>query len=357
VHLVIMIPAYDEAATIAETITAIPREIPGFRRISILVIDDGSTDGTADVARAAGATHVARHRWNRGLARAFMTGIEEALELGAHVIVNTDADNQYQAQDIPLLVAPILADEADIVVGVRPIGEMPTFSRAKRWTSRFGSFMIQLASGTKVPDAPSGFRAFSRDAARQLAVYSSYTYTLETLIQAGQSNLDVVTVPVRVNGHRRPSRLMRGWVRYVLRNAVTVLRLLVIYRPFRFFATLGTIVTTMGLVLLGRFSIAHLQGVGQGRLQSAVIGAALLAIGVQMLLAGMIADSLSVNRRLLEQIRRRTALTAPDEEILRQPSSRRLSEAMNHAQRPSTRSNGRVAGVSGGVPQSTSGAA
>jgi hypothetical protein len=300
----VMIPAFNEAPWIGTAIRAIPREVEGFDHVEVLVVDDGSTDGTEEAALAAGADHVVRHRSNRGLAHAFMTGIETALDMGADVIVNTDADDQYVADDIPTLVGPIVRGTADLVVGSRPIRDHPEFSLAKRTMSRLGSGLIRLASNTDVPDAPSGFRAFSRMTAQMLFVHSTYTYTIETLIQAGRSNLNVATVPVRVNRARRPSRLMRGWGPYVVRNAGTVLRLLIIYRPLRFLAALGLMLVVAGTAAIGWYLHGHLTGAGTGRTPSAVIGTALFAAGLQFLVGGLIADALSVNRKLMERLRR-----------------------------------------------------
>ena len=234
--LVIQIPCYNEAATLGTTLRELPRTVPGVDRVEWLVIDDGSTDATVAVAREHGVDHIVRLPVNRGLARAFMAGLEAALRVGADIIVNTDADNQYCAADIPALVAPVVAGRADMVIGARPIGDIAHFSPAKKLLQRIGSRVVQLASNTRVPDAPSGFRAFSLAAATQLNVFSSYTYTLETIIQAGQKGLVVDSVPVRVNADLRPSRLVRSVPQYLWRSGLTIGHIFLIYRPFRFFA-------------------------------------------------------------------------------------------------------------------------
>ncbi len=303
VRLIVIIPAYNEAEDIGRTIASVPRSVAGFTTVEVVVIDDGSTDGTDRIARDAGADHVVRHRRNRGLAATFRTGLETALERGADVIVNLDADGQYDSRDLPALVQPILDDRADVVVGARPIEEMRHFSWLKRRLQRVGSAVVRLASGIAVDDATSGFRALSADAARRIAIYSTHTYTLESLIQAGSSGIDVVSVPVRVNGPTRPSRLMRSWPQYVRRSAVTIVRMFVVYRPFRFFGTVSLAFTLAGTFLIGRFLVYLLTSGGQGRVQSLVIGGALLTVGVQILMTAFLADAVAMNRRILEQLR------------------------------------------------------
>lgn len=303
-----MIPAYDEAPWIGAVIRAIPREVDGFDHVEVLVVDDGSSDGTGDAAREAGADHVVTHGRNRGLARAFMTGMNRALALGADVIVNTDADGQYDAADIPALVRPILVDGADLVVGARPIDDIPHFSRAKRWFQRLGSWSVRVASGTDIPDAPSGFRAFTASAAQRFLIVDRHTYTLEMLIQAGRTGMHVESVPIHVNPPVRPSRLMRSWPSYVRRSIGTIVRIAVVYRPFRSFAAVGTALMAFGGSLLLRFVILYFQGRGQGNVQSLIIGSLLMTAGVQAIMTAFLADAVVANRRLLDALRSRGAV-------------------------------------------------
>lgn len=301
--LIIQIPCFNEADTLSVTLADLPHHLDGFDAVEWLVIDDGSIDNTAETARRLGVDHVVRHTANKGLARAFMTGLDACLQLGADVIVNTDADNQYNAKDIPALVAPILACDADIVVGARPIETIEHFSPVKKLLQKMGSWVVQLASKTDIPDAPSGFRAMSRAAAEQLIVFSDYTYTLETIIQAGQKNMAIRSVPVRVNEDLRPSRLVKSIPSYVKRSIVTIVRIFVIYRPFRFFATIGVVLFTAGFLIGLRFTWRWLLGDGEGHVQSLILSAALLGMGFQTLLVAFLADLLAANRKLLEELR------------------------------------------------------
>jgi glycosyltransferase involved in cell wall biosynthesis len=302
-RLIIQIPCLNEEATLTQTLADLPRELPGCSSVEWLVVDDGSTDRTVEVARAGGVDHVVSHTRNLGLARAFMTGIERALALGADVIVNTDADNQYRGADVALLVAPIVQGRADMVVGTRPITQIAHFSWSKKLLQRVGSWVVRVVSRTSVQDAPSGFRAFSRAAARQLMVFGDYTYTLETLIQAGQKNLAVVGVPVRVNPDTRPSRLMRSSWQYIRRSATTIIRIFVIYRPFRFFMAIGAALFLAGFVVGLRFLWLFLEGAGQGNVQSLILAAILMIMGFQAVLVAFLADLIAANRRMLESLR------------------------------------------------------
>jgi glycosyltransferase involved in cell wall biosynthesis len=309
--LIIQIPCFNEAETLAIALAELPRQVPGFDRVEWLIIDDGSRDGTADVARAHGVDHVVRHRSNRGLARAFMTGLDACLRQGADVIVNTDADNQYNAADIPALVAPILEGEADIVIGARPIGAIEHFSPAKKLLQKLGSWVVRVASKTDVPDAPSGFRALTRAAAQQLVVFNDYTYTLETIIQAGQKNMAVTSVPIRVNGDLRPSRLVKSIPSYIRRSIATIIRIFVIYRPFRFFGAIGIVLFAAGFLIGLRFLYFYLLGAGQGHVQSLILASVLLGMGFQTILIAFVADLLAANRKLLEDIRHVQKLQPP----------------------------------------------
>lgn len=300
--LIIQMPCFNEEETLAIALRALPREVDGFDVVEWLIIDDGSTDDTVGVARAEGVDHIVRHTHNRGLAAAFMTGLDACLRAGADVIVNTDADNQYEARDIPLLVAPVLLGQADIVVGARPIGDIAHFSPIKKALQRLGSWAVRAASKTDIPDAPSGFRAMSREAAMRLNVFNEYTYTIETIIQAGQKGMAITSVPVRVNGDLRPSRLVRSIPSYVKRSIVTIVRIFVTYRPMRFFMipgiTLGSAAVLIGL----RFLYFFATGRGDGHIQSLILAAVLALIGAQLLMFGFIAELQGNNRKLLEEI-------------------------------------------------------
>jgi glycosyltransferase involved in cell wall biosynthesis len=306
--LIVQIPALNEEGTIEETIRAIPRSIPGITSVEILVIDDGCTDKTVEVARRAGADHVLHMSSHVGLARVFSAGIEQCLALGADIIVNTDADNQYCADDIPALLQPILNRRAQIVIGSRPISEIKSFSQVKKILQRVGSWVVRKASGCDVADAPSGFRAYSRDAAARLCVINTFTYTLETIIQAGRKNIPMTSVPVRVNRVTRPSRLFRGTTEYVIRSTLTILRVFVIYAPLRFFLTLAALCAVPGLIGIGRFLYFYASDGGAGHIQSLVLSGALLAVATILFAVAILADLIAANRALLEDIRARELL-------------------------------------------------
>lgn len=304
--LVIQIPCFNEEKTLAVALSALPRQVPGFDVVEWLVIDDGSQDGTVAVAQANGVDHIIRHSRNQGLAKAFMTGLESCLRLGADVIVNTDADNQYDARDIPLLTAPILDHSAEVVVGARPIVAIRHFSAVKKLLQLLGSWVVRVASNTDIPDAPSGFRAMSRDAAQRLTVFNNYTYTLETIIQAGQKNMAIVSVPIRVNGELRPSRLLKSTPSYVRQSIITIVRIFIIYKPFRFFCSIGLTIFSAGAIIGLRFLYYYFLGKGNGHIQSLILAALLLGMGFQTILIAFVADLLAANRKLLEDIRFKT---------------------------------------------------
>jgi glycosyltransferase involved in cell wall biosynthesis len=307
--LIIQIPCYNEEETLAIALADLPRQVPGIDQVEWLVIDDGSSDRTVDVAKAHGVDHIVRFNYNRGLARAYMAGLEASIRAGADIIVNTDADNQYCAADIPRLVEPILRSQADLVIGARPIDDIEHFSPIKKLLQRLGSYAVRVASGTDIPDAPSGFRAISREAALQLNVFNEYTYTLETIIQAGQRGMKVAWVPIRTNGYLRPSRLVKSISIYVRRSLFTILRIFMTYRPMRFFLMAGSLPIGLGGLLGVRWLYFFVSGTERTRLPSLILAAILILIGVQLWVFALAADLLSVNRKILEdtQIRSRRA--------------------------------------------------
>ena len=300
--LIIQIPAYNEEATIGQTIAALPRKVPGFDSVEVLVIDDGSRDATVEAARKAGADHVVRLSTNRGLSQTFLTGMDACLRLGADVIVNTDADHQYRAEDIPKLVAPVVAGKAEVVIGDRDIRNTPHMGPLKKGLQRIGSWAVGRAAGLDVPDVTSGFRAFSREAAYQINVFNPFTYTLETIIQAGHRNLSVQSVTVGTNPPTRPSRLYRGMSRYVRKSIVTIFRVYTIYRPLKTFVALGSILFLAGFALGVRYLYYFFAEGAGGHVQSLILAAVLLIIGFQTALIGLIADLISVNRKLSEEV-------------------------------------------------------
>ncbi len=301
--LVIQIPCYNEAETLPITLRDLPRELPGIDEIEWLVVDDGSQDGTAAVASELGVRYIHRFPQHVGLARAFVAGLNLALQAGADIIVNTDADNQYDARDIVCLVLPILERRADIVVGDRGVASLKHFSPTKRFLQRIGSRVVQLAAGLRVPDATSGFRAFSRDAALRITVLSDYSYTLETLIQAGARCLGVTYVPVRTKPDLRESRLIRSIPQYLAQSAVTIIRAYAMYQPMRIFLMLGGLMILAGLLPAARFLYYYLvAGDGAGHIQSLIFAAVLLIVGFQILLIGLLADLIGFNRKILEEV-------------------------------------------------------
>jgi len=305
VKLVIQIPCYNEAETLTVALDALPRHIEGVDEIEYLIINDGSQDATVNVARAWGVHHIVSFPQNRGLARGFMAGLDASLRSGADIIVNTDADNQYCGEDVEKLVAPILRGEADIVIGERPISDIEHFSQLKKRLQRFGSYIVRVASHTDVADAPSGFRAYTRAAAMSINVINNYTYTLETIVQAGNSRLAIRSVPVRTNPELRKSRLFKSMFGYVQRSIVTILRSFMMYHPLQFFGAVGGVLFLGGFLLGLRFLIFVLQGSGAGHIQSLILTSILLLMGVLTWVVGLLADITAANRKILEDVQYR----------------------------------------------------
>lgn len=305
--LIIQIPCYNEEATLGLTLSELPRQVPGVETVEWLIINDGSIDQTVEVAKACGVDHIVNFDHNQGLAKGFMAGIEACLKAGADIIVNTDADNQYCAADIPKLIEPILQGQAEIVVGARPIQQIKHFSPAKKFLQKLGSWVVRIASKTNIPDAPSGFRAISRNAALQLNVFSQYTYTLEMIIQAGQKNIAIASVPIRTNDYLRPSRLVKSIPAYIQRSILTIIRIFMTYQPLQFFTVLGTVPLGLGLILCVRWLWVF--DPDRSRAPSLIVAAIFILIGFQLWMFGLIADLMAVNRKLLEdiQLRRRRA--------------------------------------------------
>ncbi|MGL1890180.1 MAG: glycosyltransferase family 2 protein [Spirochaetaceae bacterium] len=303
--LIIQIPCFNEEGSLPITLKELPREIPGIDKVEWLIINDGSSDKTVEVAKEYGVDHIVSFAQNRGLAEGFRQGINACLENGADIIVNTDADNQYKASCIKDLVVPILEERADIVVGTRPISDIKDFSLIKKMLQKLGSYVMRIFSGTDVKDAPSGFRAFSRDAAMKLNVYNNYTYTLETLIQAGSKNLKIVNVPIGTNGQLRPSRLFKSMSSYIRRSVKTMIWVRIIYKPFPFFFNKGLVSFIAGVAIGIRYVYFIINKDGGGHTQSLILASILILFGATMMLVAFLADLLAVNRKLLEDIKYR----------------------------------------------------
>ena len=297
----IQIPCFNEEETLPITIGDIPKFFDGVDEVELLVIDDGSTDKTVEVARSLGVHHIVRLTKNKGLAESFTAGIDACLRLGADIIVNTDGDNQYCGEDIQKLIDPILAGEADVVIGNRQVAEIRHFSFVKKRLQFFGSWVVRQLSGTQIPDTTSGFRAFSRDAALRMNVISKFSYTLETIIQAGKKNIVMSHVPIRTNKQLRPSRLFSGMFSYIKRSMATILRIWALYEPLKMFLYMGSVVFGTGFLIAGRFLYFYLSGQGGGHIQSLILSSVLMIVGFQIIMIGLLADIISANRRLIEE--------------------------------------------------------
>lgn len=298
--LIVQIPCFNEAETLAAAVADIPRTIEGVDRVEILVIDDGSTDRTCEIAREAGVDHIVRHRNNQGLARAFRTGLDTCLTLGADIVVNTDGDNQYAGKDIPALIRPIVEGRADIVVGDRQTDTIRHFSPAKRLLQRLGSAVVRQLSRTDVADAVSGFRAISRSAAMRINIVSPFSYTIEMVIQAGRKRMAVVSVPIRTNAVKRPSRLARSIPAFVQRSLTTMARMYMMFSPLRVFTLIGLALCLIGALPIARFLYFYFAGEGDGHIQSLILGSTSVAMGFFAFLIGMLADLVNFNRHLIE---------------------------------------------------------
>lgn len=298
--LIIQIPCYNEAETLEIALNDLPEKLDGVDSIEYLIINDGSKDDTVEVAKNWGVHHVVSFTQNKGLAKGFMAGLDECLRQGADIIVNTDADNQYCADDIQKLIQPILDGKADYVVGARPIDDTEHFSFIKKKLQHFGSWVVRKASNTDIPDAPSGFRAMSREAAMRLNVVNDYTYTLETIVQAGREKLAITSVPIRTNAELRPSRLFKSIWGYVKKSIVTILRAYMMYKPLKCFTYLAVIPLLIGLAIGGRFLVYMAMGQSSGHIQSLILGCTLIIIGFLTFMIGLVADVIAANRRLLQ---------------------------------------------------------
>ena len=300
--LIIQIPCLNEAETLPATLRDLPRHIPGVDAIEVLIIDDGSTDGTVEAARANGVEHIISLRNRRGLAAAFTSGIDAALKMGADYIVNTDGDNQYAGDDIRTLVAPLVSGEADVVIGDRNLAALEHLTWTRKRLQHLGSWVVRQVSNTQVPDTTSGFRAYSREAALRMNIVSDFTYTLESIIQAGKKRMAIAHVPIRSNPKTRPSRLFGSVWTYVKRSASTIVRIYTMYEPFKVFTSIGLLTFLAGFAISLRFLYFYFNNDGQGHLQSLLLAAVLMIVGFQVLLIGLVADVISANRKLLEDL-------------------------------------------------------
>ena len=300
--LIIQIPCLNEASTLPVTLADLPRQVPGIDTVEFLIIDDGSVDGTSEVARAHGVHHVVRFRRRKGLAAAFMAGIDACLKLGADYIVNTDGDNQYCGADVATLLAPLLSGEADIVIGDRNIQDLEHMSPTKKALQRLGSWVVRQVSNTKVPDTTSGFRAYTRDAALRLTIVSEFSYTLESIIQAGKKRMAIAHVPISTNARLRNSRLFASAWGYVKVSTATIVRIYAMYEPLKVLSSIGLLVFLAGLAISVRFLYFYFTGTGLGHLQSLILSAVLMIVGFEVVLIGLVADVISGNRKLIEDL-------------------------------------------------------
>lgn len=303
--LIIQIPCYNEAETLEVALNDLPKQIDGIDEIEYLIINDGSKDNTVEVAKNWGVHYVVNFKCNKGLAKGFMAGLDACLRQGADIIVNTDADNQYCGADIEKLVRPILNGKADIVIGERPIDDTEHFSPLKKKLQHIGSWTVRVASKTDVPDAPSGFRAYSRQAALKMNVVNEYTYTLETIVQAGRNKMAITSVPIRTNPELRKSRLFNSMFGYIKKSMLTIIRAFMMYKPLRFFTIIGSIIFLIGLILGIRFLVFVFMGASGGHIQSLILASTLLLLGFQTFISGLQADLIASNRKLLEDIQER----------------------------------------------------
>ena len=300
--LIIQIPCYNEAETLEIALNDLPKHIDGIDEIEYLIINDGSRDNTVEVAKNWGVNYVVNFKQNKGLAKGFMAGLDACLRNGADIIVNTDADNQYVGEDIEKLVRPILEGKADMVIGERPIDQTEHFSPLKKKLQHFGSWVVRKASKTDIPDAPSGFRAYSREAAMRMNVVNEYTYTLETIVQAGRNKIPLMSVPIRTNGELRPSRLFSSMFGYVKKSMLTIIRAFLMYKPLMFFTSLGSIMSLIGVILGVRFLFYYFGGTGAGHIQSLILASMMIILGVMTIIVGLQGDIIAANRKLLEDI-------------------------------------------------------
>lgn len=303
--LIIQIPCFNEEKTLPKTIRDLPRKINKIETIEYLLINDGSTDNTVEVGKKLGVHHIVNFPENKGLSKAFMAGLDACLKLGADIIVNTDADNQYKGEDIERLIMPILEGRAEIVIGQRNIDAIKDFSRAKKILQKFGSWVVKIISGTKISDAPCGFRAFSREAALKVNVFSNYTYTLETIIQAGRKNIIIGYIPISTNIKTRESRLIKSTWKYIIVSLITIFRIFVVYKPLRFFMAIASILLAISLFFLARFAYFYLIGLGNIYIKSLIAGGTLITLSMILFMIGLIADIIATNRILIEDIQYR----------------------------------------------------
>ncbi len=300
--LIIQIPCYNEAETLEVALNDLPKHIDGIDEIEYLIINDGSKDNTVEVAKKWGVNYVVNFRRNKGLAKGFMAGLDACLRNGADIIVNTDADNQYNGDDIEKIVRPIIEGKTDIVIGERPIDQTEHFSPLKKKLQHFGSWVVRVASNSDIPDAPSGFRAYSREAAMRLNVVNEYTYTLETIVQAGRTKIAQTSVPIRTNAELRPSRLFSSMMGYVKKSMLTILRAFMMYKPLQFFSTIGGVCFGAGLIVGIRFIVYMCMGHGDGHIQSLILASLLMMLGALTFVIGLQADLIASNRKLLEDV-------------------------------------------------------